>query len=194
LERVDKISAFTSTPTACDVHVTRPRVMLGDKWWKTSHHLGVPKVIAECWLLTLIDGHVAVLDGSGEDFSPTWWIEVPDQESPQEVIARTAPVTLFGAPHSTSWRYRDGEIVLSFVAIPVHRPESGTIVPLHTSKIGRAKSDITYQQVVQHAARHVAFLFATDPAFDAPDRPEWLIASREHVPTVFQDLTSASGR
>lgn len=149
-------------------------------------------MIAECWLLTVQRDQLAAVCADPSIWSPTWAVDVPDGRSPQEVIRSTAPVELTEEPpHSTSWRFEASAVILTFVAFPSHPP----IDPAQPIPARRASphpdSPTTYQHVLSHAARHVGFLLSINPdAFGLADPPTWVRATRRHVPTVFQDLTS----
>lgn len=161
----------------------------------TGHDDDVHHVIAECWLLGLHDGHLAIVDGPGGAYSPTWTVDVPADTSPMDTLAACAPTALRTAPHSTSWRFADGRIVLSFVAAPTRAVTDGLrrIDPQQPGGPGgESPTGITHESVVRHALRHVAFLMATDPAALAIDDPDWRAAGREHIPTVFRDLTDGA--
>ncbi len=150
----------------------------------------MPEVVAECWLLTLVDGRVAAVPGPGGGFSPTWSVPVEGRQSPQEAVAAAAPSQLWDPPHSTSWRFHDGVVHLSFVAFGSSAPASGEVVAPYRPQVPAAgRPSIPFERVVQHAVRHVAFLLATDASFTCPEPDQWRQACREHLPAVFGDLT-----
>jgi hypothetical protein len=78
--------------------------------------------------------------------------------------------------HSTSWRYEDAGVVLTYVALPDPGPYSGPDsglgpaaepVPLRapyaTDPLAPALAGLTAGDVAVHAVRHLAYLRRTDP-------------------------------
>lgn len=129
------------------------------------------------------------MSGPGGGASPTWTVVVPDGASPADVLVATAPLRLTPAPpHSTSWRFVDGDVVLSFVAVAAEPPPSALVPIAPPAPSRRPGGAIGHDEVLAHAARHVAFLLATDPAELGIADAGWLRAAGEHVPTVFREL------
>lgn len=129
------------------------------------------------------------MSGRGGAASPTWTVVVPDGASPAEALVATAPLRLTPAlPHSTSWRFVDGAVVLSFVAVAAEPPPEGLVPIAPYDPARRPGGAIGHDEVLAHAARHVAFLLATDPAALGITGAGWLRAAGEHVPTVFREL------
>ncbi len=155
------------------------------------------RVVAECWLLGVVDGRLAAMSGPDGATSPTWSVEVPDGASPVAALVDTAPVRLNPAPpHSTSWRFDRGVIVLSFVAVAAEPLTTGMVaVEPYRPEVQHDESDeIGHARVLAHAARHVAFLLSTDPASLGITDDAWHRAAHEHVPTVFRSLDVAGGQ
>lgn len=149
----------------------------------------MPPVSVECFLLGELDGHIAFDEGDDGQFAPSWTAEVRTG-SPQEVVASTAPVELLATPHSTSWRFEDEVVVLTFVAFPAVRDALRRPRPAPALRqISRGAATVTQESVVAHAIRHVAFLVVTDPGFRSPDPARWATLVRSHVPDVFRDLS-----
>jgi hypothetical protein len=72
-----------------------------------------------------------------------------------------------GLLHSTSWRFKDGEIVLTYVALPdpdpgaPHRPVAPNVAR-GDDATSPSPDDAAAAEVAAHACRHLAFLAATD--------------------------------
>jgi hypothetical protein len=62
--------------------------------------------------------------------------------------------------HSTSWRYADGVLTLTYLAYSDELPLSA--LPLALPPTARANGD-SAESVVAHAIRHLAFLVAEEP-------------------------------
>jgi hypothetical protein len=70
--------------------------------------------------------------------------------------------------HSTSWRYEDSGVVLTYVALPDPEPGRGAQplphrAPYATDPLAPALSGLTAGDVAVHAVRHLAYLRRTDP-------------------------------
>lgn len=103
--------------------------------------------------------------------------------------------------HSTSWRFADSRIVLTYVALPDPQPDAATLeVPLDATARGADPLAPTPQEirpvdVAAHACRHLAFLHRTDPVVAAAAAREpvlWQLVDR-FVPGVAGLLTAAPG-
>ncbi|MFI5938194.1 hypothetical protein [Actinoplanes sp. NPDC051494] len=120
-------------------------------------------------------------------------------EHPDAAARELAGVGPDGLLHSTSWRFAEGRIVLTYAALPDPEPWTATVLrgagrppaagadPLTPSpeRVGDA-------DVVAHACRHLAFLHGTDPvvAATAEQHPalwELLDAHRPTVAGAFQE-------
>lgn len=71
------------------------------------------------------------------------------------------------ALHSTSWRYADGGVVLTYVALPDPRPDGARPVALDamvtgTGPLSPSPVSVDLNAVAAHACRHLALLAATD--------------------------------
>jgi len=101
-----------------------------------------------------------------------------DGEHPDAVARRLAgfdrpgPADPARLLHSTSWRYEDTGVVLTYVALPDPAPDSGLRpaaepVPLRapyaTDPLAPALAGLTAGDVAVHAVRHLAYLRRTDP-------------------------------
>jgi hypothetical protein len=98
--------------------------------------------------------------------------------------------------HSTSWRYEEGRIVLTYVVVvdpPQHLPQNSLeLVPVKRSDLARGSSmgpaeSITVEAVLEHAVRHLAWLSRDDPAI-ATVLADWFEALEGYQPEPFQAL------
>ena len=99
--------------------------------------------------------------------------------------------------HSTSWRYDEGRIVLTYVVVidpPQHLPpHSLELLPVKRSDLARGSSmapaeSITVDAVLEHAVRHLAWLSREDPAI-ATVLVDWSEALKGYLPEPFQALS-----
>jgi hypothetical protein len=99
--------------------------------------------------------------------------------------------------HSTSWRYEEGRIVLTYVVVidpPQHLPPNSLeLVPVNRSDLARGSSvapakAITVEAVLEHAIRHLAWLSHDDPAI-ATALADWSDALESYHPEPFQALS-----
>jgi hypothetical protein len=98
--------------------------------------------------------------------------------------------------HSTSWRYEDDAVVLTYVAVvdpPEHLPPDSLIVrpverePLARGEATAAPTSIAVAQVLEHALRHLSWLIQDDPVVgDA--LAGWEFALRDYQPEPFRAL------
>nr|BFE60523.1 hypothetical protein GCM10020063_050490 [Dactylosporangium thailandense] len=119
--------------------------------------------------------------------------------SPDEVAAALAgdPLTLL---HSTSWRYAGGQVVLTYAAVLDGRPGPGArVLPEHgiaRSPDPRVPSPphACPDAVATHAARHLAWLRATDPVAGAAlaTVPPVHDALDRHVPDLAGSISAES--
>lgn len=78
--------------------------------------------------------------------------------------------------HSTSWRFAEGRIVLTYAALPDPEPATATLLGPPTTPAGSADPlapsppQVDQPEVAAHACRHLAFLRHTDPAVAAAGR------------------------
>ncbi len=125
-----------------------------------------------------------------------WLIEAVDSGHPMALVDRMArdnldEVTLL---HSTSWRYQDGQVVLSFVAvIPPDAIGDMGAVPVDRSELARgsaheAPTDVAWAAVLEHGLRHLAWLVEDDEAVAAALDDGWHAVLEGYVPAPFQHL------
>jgi hypothetical protein len=98
--------------------------------------------------------------------------------------------------HSTSWRHQRGRLVLTYAAVveaPASLPpDTLTFVPVDRAELARGDAttpprDIDVAQVVEHALRHLSWLFLDDPAIgDA--LPDWKELLDRYQPEPFRAL------
>jgi hypothetical protein len=99
--------------------------------------------------------------------------------------------------HSTSWRYEDGRIVLTYVVVVeppgLLPPDSLELTPIERSDLARGAAtappdSITVNAVLEHAVRHLAWLNREDPAI-AAELAEWSGVLGSYVPEPFRALS-----
>ena len=99
--------------------------------------------------------------------------------------------------HSTSWRYEEGRIVLTYVVVvdPPQRlpPDSLELLPIKRADLARGSSlapadSITVDAVLEHAVRHLAWLSREDPAISAA-LGDWSEPLKGYIPEPFQALS-----
>jgi hypothetical protein len=99
--------------------------------------------------------------------------------------------------HSTSWRYEDGRIVLTYVVVVdppgLLPPDSLELAPIERSDLARGAAtappdSITVNAVLEHAVRHLAWLNREDPAI-ASELADWSGVLDEYAPEPFQALS-----
>ena len=90
--------------------------------------------------------------------------------------------------HSTSWRYGDGAVVLTYVAVvepPASLPPDSLVeLPVGRSELARGEAmappkGIQVEAVLEHALRHLSWLVRDDPAIAAARPPAGNFASTE---------------
>jgi hypothetical protein len=95
--------------------------------------------------------------------------------------------------HSTSWRYDDGQLILTYVAV-VERPgeQRDDLVdePIARTDLARgdalrAPTEIATAQVVEHALRHLSWLVRDDPAVGAA-LSRWRTVLDGYAPEAFR--------
>ena len=99
--------------------------------------------------------------------------------------------------HSTSWRYEDGRIVLTYVVVvdPPQElpPDSLELVSVERSDLARGAAmappeSITLNAVLEHAVRHLAWLKRDDPAISTA-LADWSSVLEGYVPEPFRALS-----
>ncbi len=75
-----------------------------------------------------------------------------------------------GVCHSTSWRYQDGRVVLTYAVVPDPQPSRPAValtapsVMCSGDPLRPTPADVHDHHVAAHAVRHLAYLADTDPA------------------------------
>lgn len=96
----------------------------------------------------------------------------PDAHIRQHLLWEGDDAPLGAMLHSTSWRYDHDTIALTWAITPDLRrdlPVSAVRpapIAQGTDGANPVPADLNFQQVVNHAARHLAFLAHTDPIVD----------------------------
>lgn len=150
-------------------------------------------VTAEVFVVTRTDEGLLL---TGPDGPRPWLIQAVDAGHPMALVdtlvRRHLPATT--VLHSTSWRYDDGRVVLTFLAvIPPEAARGLPSVPVPRVDLARgsaheAPADITWPAVLEHGLRHLAWLAQDDDAVAAALEPAWLDLLAEYVPEPFQHL------
>lgn len=111
---------------------------------------------------------------------PGWWHELPPGRHPTQVVVDALMHELDGVfdqatsvVHSTSWRYEDEYLVLSYLAVlqplaPLVRAPPGFVLhPVDAGQAGAGRtgdpSAIPVMDVLTHGLRHLAMLRVSDP-------------------------------
>jgi hypothetical protein len=117
----------------------------------------------------------------------------PMETAKAALTARFPDVTLRKAiVHSTSWRYDEKSIVLTFLAYSDEIPLGGLSrsLPLDEAE-DLAKDDEGQASIAAHAIRHLAFLVATEPKEFVPRiRRPALARIRKVEPDISRNRTS----
>jgi hypothetical protein len=91
-------------------------------------------------------------------------------ERPDDAALDLAQVGDGAVCHSTSWRYQDGRVVLTYAVVPDPQPSRSAAALTEPSvmcsgnPLRPAPADIHDHHVAAHAVRHLAYLADTDPA------------------------------
>ena len=126
-----------------------------------------------------------------------WYLEVGAEEDPLAVVS-SAVRRVIGEPivaHSTSWRTDRGGVILSFVVvIDAALVEQFADVPVQRSDLARnsateAPQDISYQQVLEHGLRHLAWLMQDDTVVADRLAAGWPEVLADYVPQPFRHLS-----
>jgi hypothetical protein len=98
--------------------------------------------------------------------------------------------------HSTSWRHEEGRLVLTYVAVveaPAPVPPD-TLERIHVERADLARGAATapprgigVAQVIEHALRHLSWLFRDDPTI-AEALPDWGELLDRYQPEPFRTL------
>ncbi|MCA1833437.1 MAG: hypothetical protein ABR548_08530 [Actinomycetota bacterium] len=97
--------------------------------------------------------------------------------------------------HSTSWRYAESEVVLTYLAVvspTTEPPASWGTTPVQRSDLARgeattAPANIAVAQVLEHALRHLSWLTKDDAAIAAA-LPDWGNVLTSYLPEPFRQL------
>jgi len=126
-------------------------------------------------------------------------VGLPRSAKPGEVVVEV----MNGYPlvprvvHSTSWRYEEGRVILTFVAVveaPGELPSDSLIeVPVGRTEIARGDAmappqTIDVAAVIEHAFRHLSWLLRDDPAI-AASLVGWTKILGAYEPEPFRALT-----
>lgn len=150
-------------------------------------------VLCETFVVFVADGTVRLTGPCGP---AAWHVEVGPGGDPMAVVRRLLTAQL-GEPlvlHSTSWRRWRESVVLSFVAVV--RPEQADghdSVAVERAALARgseaaAPARVAFDQVLEHALRHLAWLVRDDPVVGAALDPAWPAALDAYVPEPFRAL------
>jgi hypothetical protein len=154
-------------------------------------------VLLEILPLLVEDGVIHYLAPRGR---PSWLARCARTAHPCDQITRlltrrgSRPVVL----HSTSWRYRGGNLVLTYLAViperfPPARVPDFQLRGLSTHEIARgsathAPPTVAIEHVIAHAVRHLAWLSRDDPAVRDALSPGWRAALRAMRPEPFRAI------
>jgi len=149
-------------------------------------------VLAEI-LVLLLDG--ADIRLTGPCGAEPWLVEVGDAD-PTDVVAAMARKNL-GEPllvHSTSWRRDRGAVILTFACVvpPGSVPELAA-APVHRADLSRggatsAAARIGWEQVLEHALRHLAWLYGDDAVVADALGEAWREPLATYTPEPFRAL------
>jgi hypothetical protein len=125
-----------------------------------------------------------------------WLIESGGGEHPLEtavrIIEQALPDSLL--VHSTSWRFERNSVILSFLAVIEEAGEMEAIsferADLARNSEHAAPSEISYQQVLEHALRHLAWLAKDDDVVSGTLDETWHRMLASYVPEPFRQLTT----
>jgi hypothetical protein len=154
-----------------------------------------PEIVAqslEVLFLCLRDGEVRLLRPVHADAVRLGWR--PDFEANDIVLAAARRYGLEPIlSHSTSWRFENGAVVLTYVAavappttLSTYRTDEPVArVDLARGSAFEAPPEIGVAQVVEHACRHLAWLIHDDEAV-ASAIPEWASYLSGFTPEPFR--------
>lgn len=143
---------------------------------------------------------VLVLDGasirlSGPCGAAPWLVEVGDAD-PTDVVAEMARRNLGEAllVHSTSWRRDRAAVILTFACVVPPAAVSGfASAAIRRADLARggataAAERIGWEQVVEHALRHLAWLAEDDPVVAGALGEGWRAPLSVYAPEPFRPL------
>lgn len=141
--------------------------------------LALARVRCEILPVACADGQIVALTqrcGAAEPV-PGWWRELPAGQHPTELVVK-ALISELGpvfdqsksVVHSTSWRYEEDQLVLSYLAAlpPLTGDPSGFVLqPVDTGSAGAGRTSdphaIPVMDVLTHGLRHLAMLRISNP-------------------------------
>lgn len=128
---------------------------------------------------------------------PSWLVDADPGRAPEEVVG----AALDGAGcraevvHSTSWRYQEGRLILTYLAVLATRVVPTGFVTLRVERAQLARGSaraaptrILVTQVVEHAFRHLSWLSRDDRVVRDAVAPGWLEIVADYTPEPFQHL------
>ncbi|HEX6487927.1 MAG TPA: cyclic nucleotide-binding domain-containing protein [Candidatus Dormibacteraeota bacterium] len=127
----------------------------------------------------------------------SWLVEATPGQVPAEVIAGALAAAGCQADivHSTSWRFDQGRLVLTYLAImPGAEQVAGMeALPVRRAELARgsakgAPGEIRLDQVVEHGLRHLSWLSRDDPVIKEELSPAWLELVAGYQPEPFRAL------
>ncbi|HLZ10872.1 MAG TPA: hypothetical protein VKT80_19970 [Chloroflexota bacterium] len=98
--------------------------------------------------------------------------------------------------HSTSWRYEEGLVVLTYVAVvdpPINLPPGSLVaIPIERAELARGQAlgppdSIGVAAVLEHALRHLSWLIRDDPVI-ATALMNWSAVLADYQPEPFRAL------
>lgn len=127
----------------------------------------------------------------------SWLVDATPGLSPNTVVqgALSAAGLQAEIVHSTSWRFQDGRLVLTYLAVAM-RPTAAAgfeAAPSQRAELARgsatgAPKSIDVAQVVEHGLRHLSWLSRDDRVIAEELSPEWLAIVSGYVPEPFRAL------
>jgi hypothetical protein len=168
-----------------------------------------PPISAVAWSPTLVAQTLEILPVALSTGALCWLkpvhaeslrVGLPRSASPGEVVLGVldwyplAPRVV----HSTSWRYEDGRVFLTYLAV-VEPPDpdklpSDSLVALPVTRVAVARGEalappqaIGVAAVLEHALRHLSWLIRDDHAI-ADALPEWSSVLSDYQPEPFRSL------
>ncbi len=131
------------------------------------------------------------------DVEGSWLVDAPPGRLPADVVAAALESAGCAAHivHSTSWRFDQGRLVLTYLAImPAPQPVSGfRATPVRRADLARgsakgAPTAIALDQVVEHGLRHLSWLSRDDLVIKEELSAAWLETVAGYQPEPFRAL------
>lgn len=125
-----------------------------------------------------------------------WLLEATEGGHPMTVVDRLVRANLEQVVlvHSTSWRWEDGQTVLSFVAVvPPSAIDGMAGASVDRAALARgtataAASEVPWPAVLEHGLRHLAWLVEDDDEVASALDEGWHAILQEYVPAPFRHL------